>query len=139
VSDPPDLNENAAINPPAAILLGRVIEAIDPMDGSVSLSFYARPEFANRHGTVQGGIAAAMLDSATSAALLTQLPPELTSLTMDLNTAFLRPTPLGPLTAKAWLVSRDEREAATRAELYGPDGEVCVKATARLRIKRRAR
>ena len=139
MSDPPDLNENAAINPPAAILLGRVIEAIDPMDGSVSLSFYARPEFANRHGGVQGGFEAAMLDSATSVVLLAQLPPELTSVTMELTTTFLRPAPLGPLTAKAWLVSREEREARTRAELYGPDGEVVAKAVARLRIRTRER
>ena len=138
MSTPPALNEHLAFTPPAPTMLGRVIEAIDPADGSVSLSFFAKPEFANRHGSVQGGIAAAMLDSATSVVLLAQLPNELTSVTMELNTRFVRPTPLGPLTAKAWLVSREEREATTRAELYGPDGEVCVTATARLRIRRRA-
>ena len=134
---PPPLNEHLAFTPPAPTMLGRVIEAIDPADGSVSLSFFARPEFANRHGSVQGGFAAAMLDSATSVALLAQLPPELTSVTMELTCSFVRPTPLGPLTAKAWLVSREEREAHTRAELYGPDGAVVATATARLRIRRK--
>ena len=137
MSEGPDLNPHLAFTPPAPNLLGRKIEAIDPADGSITLSFFARPEFANRHGSVQGGFAAAMLDSATSSVLLAQLPPELTSLTMELNTAFVRPTPLGPLTAKGWLVERGEREARTRAELYGPDGEVCVTATARLRIRKR--
>ena len=137
MSDAPHLNAHLAFTPPAPTLLGRKIEAIDPVDGSVTLSFLARPEFANRHGGVQGGIAAAMLDSATSVVLLAQLPPELTSVTMELNTSFVRPTPLGPLIAKAWLVERGEREARTRAELYGPDGEVCVTATARLRIRKK--
>jgi len=137
LSERPVLNEHLAFTPPAPTLLGRKIEAIDPAEGSVSLSFFARSEFANRHGSVQGGIAAAMLDSATSVVLLAQLPPELTSVTMELNTTFVRPTPLGPLTAKAWLVSREDREAQTRAELYGPDGEVCATAMARLRIRRR--
>jgi uncharacterized protein (TIGR00369 family) len=137
LSDGPVLNAHLAFTPPAPTLLGRGIEAIDPTEGSVSLSFVARPEFANRHGGVQGGFEAAMLDSATSVALLAQLPPELTSVTMELNTTFVRPAPLGPLTAKAWLVSRDDREARTRAELYGPDGQLVAKATARLRIRRR--
>ena len=137
MSQAPALNAHLAFTPPAPTLLGRKIEAIDPADGSVSLSFFARPEFANRHGSVQGGLASAMLDSATSVVLLAQLPPELTSVTMELNTTFLRPAPLGPLTAKAWLVSRDEREARTRAELFGPDGEMVAKAVARLRIRRR--
>ena len=137
MSTPPELNPHLAFTPPAPTMLGRVIEAIDPVEGSVSLSFFAKPEFANRHGGVQGGFASAMLDSATSVALLAQLPPELTSVTTELTCSFVRPTPLGPLTAKAWLVSREDREATTRAELYGPDGEVCVKATARLRIRRR--
>ena len=137
MSEPPILNEHLAFTPPAPTLLGRKIEAIDPADGSVTLSFFAKPEFANRHGGVQGGFEAAMLDSATSVALLAGLPPELTSVTMELNTTFVRPTPLGPLTAKAWLVSREDREARTRAELYGPDGAVVATATARLRIRRK--
>ena len=137
MSEGPDLNAHLAFTPPAPTLLGRKIEAIDLADGSVTLSFFAPPEFANRHGGVQGGFEAAMLDSATSVALLAQLPPELTSVTMELTATFVRPAPLGSLTAKAWLVSRDEREARTRAELYGPDGQVVAKATARLRIRRR--
>jgi acyl-coenzyme A thioesterase PaaI-like protein len=54
---------------PVAKLLGREILAID-QDGTVHLRFCARPEFANRHGSVQGGLVSAMLDSSLSAALL---------------------------------------------------------------------
>ena len=135
MSEAPVPNEHLALTPPAAAMLGRKIEAIE--DGVVHLSFFARPEFANRHGGVQGGLVSAMLDSATSAALLAQLPPELTSVTVELTTRFLKPTPLGPLSAKAWLVSRGERDAETEGELSTPDGQICATATARLRIRRR--
>jgi uncharacterized protein (TIGR00369 family) len=132
-----ELNVHLALTPPAAAMLGRQIVRIDDDTGVVHLTFLAKPEFANRHGTVQGGIVAAMLDSATSAALLAHLPPELTSLTAELTTAFTRPTPLGPLTAKAWILTRDERGAQTRGEMFDPEGNLVAHATAKLRIRRR--
>src|SRR5258708_36966051 len=49
--------------PPIAKLLGRTVIASDPC-GTVELRFSARDEFTNRHGTIQGGILTAMLDSA---------------------------------------------------------------------------
>jgi uncharacterized protein (TIGR00369 family) len=123
---------------PVARLLGREIERIDA-DGTLHARFLARPEFANRHGSVQGGLVSAMLDSATSAVLLAQLPPELTSMTVKLETEFLRPAPLTVLQAKAWLMSRDGRSATTRGELRDPDGNIVATATASLRILPRKR
>lgn len=123
---------------PVARLLGREIERFEA-DGTVHVRFTARPEFANRHGSVQGGLVSAMLDSATSAVLLAQLPPELTSMTVKLETEFLRPAPLSVLQAKAWLMSRDERSATTRGELRDKDGNVVAVATASLRILPRRR
>ncbi len=123
---------------PVARLLGREIERFDP-DGTVHVRFTARPEFANRHGSVQGGLVSAMLDSATSAVLLAQLPPEQTSMTVKLETEFLRPAPLTVLNAKAWIMSRDERSATTRGELRDPDGAIVATATATLRILVRKR
>ena len=119
--------------PPAAQLLGREIVRVDE-DGTAHLRFFARPEFANRHGGVQGGLAGAMLDSATMTPLLAQLPDDRIAVTAKLETEYLKPTPLGVLTAKAWIVSRDDRGAVTRGELYAPDGTLCVAATAHLRI-----
>ncbi len=130
--------EDLAELTPVARLLGRDIERFDP-DGTIHVRFTARPEFANRHGSVQGGLVAAMLDSATSAVLLAQLPPEQTSMTVKLETEFLRPAPLTVLVAKAWLMSRDERSATTRGELRDADGTVVAAATATLRILPRRR
>ncbi len=123
---------------PVARLLGREIERFDA-DGTLHVRFTARPEFVNRHGSVQGGLVAAMLDSATSAVLLAQLPPEQTSMTVKLETEFLRPAPLTSLHAKAWIVARDERSATTRGELRDPDGTIVATATSSLRILPRKR
>jgi uncharacterized protein (TIGR00369 family) len=123
---------------PVAKLLGREVLAIDA-DGTLHLRFRAQPEFANRHGSVQGGLISAMLDSSLSATLLAQLPEELTSMTVRLETEFLRPAPLTVLEAKAWLMSRDERSATTRGELRAPDGTLVAIATAHLRILPRKR
>jgi uncharacterized protein (TIGR00369 family) len=131
------LNEHLSFTPPAAAMLGREIVGIDAETGVVDLIFFAKPEFANRHGSVQGGLVSAMLDSATSVALLAQLPPDLTSVTVELTTAFVKPAPLGLLSAKSWLVSRQDRDAEARGELYAPDGAMVAYAAARLRIRRR--
>lgn len=119
--------------PPAALLLGREVLGTDE-DGALRIRYTARPEFLNRHGTVQGGFLSAMLDSATSAALLATLPPGRTSVTMSLETHFLKPARLGSFVATARVVARDERDASTSAELADADGVVVAKASAKLRI-----
>jgi len=72
--------------PPAADMLGRRLLRFDSESGMASLEFLAKPEFANRHGSVQGGLLAATLDSATGAALMASLPPDLTAVTLQLST-----------------------------------------------------
>ena len=129
-------------HPPSSILLGRELISIDPKTGHVHLSYTAKPEFANRHGTVQGGLLAAMLDSATGFALMAQLPPELTAMTTQLDTSFLRPAKLGRLNATARIIAWDERARGERTaevmgELTDADGQVVAKATATLRIVKR--
>src|SRR3954451_7458665 len=94
--------------PPAAHLLGREIVSVDPHSGEVKLRFTARQELANRHGTVQGGMLAAMLDFATGNAVFAKLPSHLTAVTTRLDTQFLKPAALGPITATARLIHQDE-------------------------------
>jgi len=120
--------------PPAAILLGRRLLGFDAERGEASLEFIARPEFANRHGSVQGGILAAMLDSAAAAALLASLPSDRTAMTIQLDAAFIKPAPIGPLRAVARLVARDDRSATVEAEIAPEAGDVAARATARFRI-----
>jgi uncharacterized protein (TIGR00369 family) len=103
--------------PPAAELLGREIVSVDAASGEVKLRFTAKQEFANRHGTVQGGMLAAMLDSATGNAVMAKLPSHLTAVTIRLDTQFLKPAALGAIVATARLIHQDERSAEAIAEL----------------------
>jgi uncharacterized protein (TIGR00369 family) len=123
--------------PPAAQLLGREIMSIDPASGEVKLRFMARGEFANRHGTVQGGMLAAMLDSATGNAVMAGLPSHLTAVTTRLDTQFLKPAGLGPIIATARLISRDDRIAEVTAELADSAGQIVARARAELRVRPR--
>jgi uncharacterized protein (TIGR00369 family) len=123
--------------PPAARLLGREIISVDPQSGEVTLRFMARAEFANRHGTVQGGMLAAMLDSATGNAVMARLPSHLTAVTARLDTQFLKPAALGPITATARLIHQDERAAEVQAELTDSEGWVVATARAELRVRER--
>lgn len=133
------IDEVLSIVPPAARLLGREVIAFDRIGGGATLRFTAQPEFLNRHGTVQGGLLAAMLDSATALALYSVLEPELTAVTTNLNVSFVRPAKQGELIAKSTLVSRTAREAQTSGELQDPEGNVVARATATLRIIKRQR
>jgi uncharacterized protein (TIGR00369 family) len=129
--------EILAYVPPAAKMLGREVVEIDQVNGGAVLRFRALPEFLNRHGTVQGGLLCAMLDSATALALYAVLPADTTALTVNLNVSFLKPAKLGTFTATSRLVSRDDRNAKTAGDLRDADGTVVASATARLRIVRR--
>ena len=123
--------------PPAAVLLGREIISVDAKSGEVQLRFLADPHFANRHGTVQGGMLAAMLDSATGNAVMASLPSDRTAVTTRLDTTFVKPAALGPLTATARLANQDENSAVAEAELFDSSGQVVARARAELRIRQR--
>jgi uncharacterized protein (TIGR00369 family) len=123
--------------PPVAQLLGREVIDIDSVNGAATLAFIARPEFANRHGTVQGGLIAAMLDAATALALYAVLPVEQTAVTTNLNVSFLQPGHIGSFVAVGKLLSRDHRYAETSAELRNPEGVLVATAVAKLRIIKR--
>jgi uncharacterized protein (TIGR00369 family) len=120
--------------PPAARLLGREVVEVDPATGAAVLRYTAQPEFLNRHGTVQGGLLSAMLDSATALALYAVLPPEKTALTTQLNVSFLKPARLGTFTATSRLTTHNGRTAETVGELRDVDGVIVATAVARLRI-----
>jgi uncharacterized protein (TIGR00369 family) len=124
---------------PSAVLLGREIVSVDTESGEVRLRFLADPQFSNRHGTVQGGMLAAMLDSATGNAVIANLPSDRTAVTTRLDTIFVKPAALGPLTAIARLIKLDDRSASAEAELIDGSGQVVARARAELRVRVRNR
>ena len=122
---------------PGAATLGREWVTFDPATGSATLRFLAKPEFANRHGTVQGGFLAAMLDSATGITLLATLPQELTAVTISLETRYEKPASTGVLTVEARVTEKDDRDATVEAEVLSPEGVIVARGRAKLRIRKR--
>src|ERR1700678_4093004 len=107
---------------PAAQLLSREVLSVDDETGEVKLRFVAKPEFANRHGTVQGGFLAAMLDSAAGMAVMLSLPPEQTAVTTRLDVSYLKPASIGPLHATSRIIRCDARSADVTAQLMDEAG-----------------
>lgn len=119
--------------PPASKLLNRRLVGVNDT-GGVVIAFDAQPDFTNRHGTVQGGFLAAMLDSATAFTLLMVLPADQTAVTMRLDTTFLKPAHPGALVAHAKILERNDRHAIVVADLQTSEGVVVARAQAELRI-----
>lgn len=120
--------------PPGAQLLGREWLGFDETGETALVRFQARRSFSNRHGTIQGGFLAAMLDSATGICALAALSPDLTVVTRSLDTRFLRPAGAGLIMARARIVGRTDREIVVEATLVDPQGGTVAEATARLRV-----
>ena len=129
-----DVSDAAANLPPGAQLLGREWVGFDETGQTALIRFQAQSAFTNRHGTIQGGFLAAMLDSATGICALAALAPDLTVVTKSLDTRFLKPAAVGPITARARVVERTERDMIVQADLVDAEGITVADATARLRI-----
>ena len=129
-----DVNDAAMNLPPGAQLLGREWLGFDETGETALVRFQALPSFTNRHGTIQGGFLAAMLDSATGVCALAAVSPDLTVVTRSLDTRFLKPSKPGPITAKARIVGRTDREIIVEAALVDAQDVAVADATARLRI-----
>ncbi|WP_461194683.1 PaaI family thioesterase [Bradyrhizobium sp. UFLA06-06] len=126
------LSEASAEMPPGAQLLGREWLGFDGETATVR--FEAQPLFTNRHGTIQGGFLAAMLDSATGLGALAALPATRTVVTKTLTTRFLKPARIGPITAKAKVISQTDRDMIVEADLIDANDVTVASATAELRI-----
>lgn len=128
------MTDAAANLPPGAQLLGREWLGLDESGQTALIRFQAQPSFTNRHGTIQGGFLAAMLDSATGMAALAALAADLTVVTRSLDTRFLKPAGVGPITARARIVERADHDMVVEAELTDANGVTVADATARLQI-----
>jgi uncharacterized protein (TIGR00369 family) len=125
-------------SPPAALLLGRKMIRHDQAREEAVIEYQAKPEFTNRHGTIQGGFLTAMLDSATALTLIANLPEGFTAVTHRLDSTFLKPAPIGRLIATATVQDRSTRDAKVTAELATEDGLIVARARSHLRILKRS-
>lgn len=122
---------------PVAKLLGRKILAVDPDAGTIEVEFRARKQFLNSVGTIQGGLLAAMLDSALGLALRARLPIGRFAPTLELKTSFLRPARVGRLVARAWVRQQGDSVAFLEGSLHDGEGRAVATATATAKIVRR--
>jgi uncharacterized protein (TIGR00369 family) len=129
-----DVMEGRRPPPPAAVLLGFELLAIDPSQGTIRVRFNAKPEFANPIGVVQGGFLAAMLDDTLGPALTATLEPDQFAPTIELKVNFVAPAKPGPLFADGRVVARGGSIAFLAGELRTEDGALVATATATARI-----
>jgi uncharacterized protein (TIGR00369 family) len=132
-----DVLEGRAEPPPAAILLGWELVAVDPDAGTIEVSFTATEQFLNPAGEVQGGFLAAMLDDTLGPALVATLGDGEWAPTVDLQVQFLRPAKPGTLRGFGRVVRRGRDIAFLAGELRDPDGDVVATATATAFVRRR--
>lgn len=131
-----DVMEGRAQPPPAAVLLGWELQAIDPEAGTIEVAFTADERFLNPAGVIQGGFLAAMLDDTLGPALVATLGAEEWAPTTDLHVQFLAPARPGRLLGRGRVVRRGAAIAFLAGELMRDDGTVAATAVATARIAR---
>jgi len=126
------------VTPPAAKLLGRTVLSADREHGVVELAFRAPRTFRNRMGNVQGGLLAAMLDSALGCAAVAMLAPPAAVMTLSMAVAFLQPAAPGALHATGRVRRRGRSIIFADAELRDAGGALVATASGTLRVLRAA-
>jgi uncharacterized protein (TIGR00369 family) len=132
-----DVMEGRAAPPPAAVLLGWELVAVDPEAGTIEMAFTATDQFLNPFGAVQGGLLAAMLDDTLGPALVATLGPGESAPTTDLHVQFLRPARPGRLIGRGRIIRKGRDMGFMSGELVDEAGEVVAVATATAQIRGR--
>jgi uncharacterized protein (TIGR00369 family) len=122
------------VRPPAARMLGRQVTRTNRRTGEVWLRFRSQPSFLNRHGSVQGGVLAAMLDSTFGCTALASLQPEESIVTLEMKVTFLRPAPPGTIRGFGRILQRGRSILFVEGDLRDPKGNTLARASATLRI-----
>jgi uncharacterized protein (TIGR00369 family) len=131
-----DVLEGRRDPPPAAVLLGWELIAVDPDAGTIEVAFTATEQFLNPAGDVQGGFLAAMLDDTLGPALVATLDEGEWAPTIDLQVQFLRPVKPGRLRGLGRVVRRGRDIAFLAGELRNEPADVVATATASAIVRR---
>jgi uncharacterized protein (TIGR00369 family) len=124
----------AGLQPPIALTLGFALVEIEPgravFEGKPGRSVY------NPIGTVHGGYAATILDSACGCAAHSRLTAEQAYTTLELKVAYHRPLIEGSglVRAEGKILSFGRKAAFAEAKLIDAEGKLCASATSTLLI-----
>ncbi|MFG3013950.1 PaaI family thioesterase [Streptomyces cinerochromogenes] len=121
--------ERPADIPSIGRLLGMRFDEVD--HGRVVISLDTRPDFANPLGTVHGGIAATLLDSAMGCAVHTTLPAGIGYTTLELKVNYIRAarTDGQILTATGTVIHAGRRTATAEGKILDEQGKLIAHAT----------
>lgn len=110
-------------------LLGMRFDGVD--HGRIVLSLDTRPDVANPLGTVHGGIAATLLDSAMGCAVHTTLPAGAGYTTLELKVNYIRAarTDGQTLTAEGTVIHVGRRTATAEGKVLDAQGKLVAHAT----------
>jgi len=99
--------------------------------GRVVMSLDTRPDFANPLGTVHGGIAATLLDSAMGCAVHTTLAAGVGYTTLELKVNYIRAASTSgqTLTATGTVIHCGRRTATAEGKVLDEDGKLIAHAT----------
>jgi uncharacterized protein (TIGR00369 family) len=128
-----DILEGRRPMPAVSQMLGAKVLSVDGKNGQAELEFFARPEFLNVHGVVQGGILSAMFDDAMAAAV-TSSGGRFMAPTLELRTAFMRLAYQGALFVEGRVVHRGRSIAFLEGRMRDRDGNLLATSTATARI-----
>jgi uncharacterized protein (TIGR00369 family) len=130
-----DVLEGRREPPPAAVLLGWELVAVDPKEGTIEVAFTATEQFTNPAGHIQGGFLAAMLDDTLGPALVATLGDGEWAPTIDLHVQFLAPAQPGRLIGRGRIVRRGRDVAFLSGDLRS-DSTIVATAMAVAAIRR---
>jgi uncharacterized protein (TIGR00369 family) len=120
--------------PPISQVFGMRMGEVE--DGRFSISCHPREAFFNPLGTVHGGLACTMLDTALGCVTQTTLPAGTGYTSIDITVSYLRPIlpTVGELTATGTVVKRGRRVTFAEAVLTDAAGTAYASATSSLLI-----
>lgn len=114
--------------PVCARLTGGVLLAADSERGYIQYRFDEQPAFSNHFNNIQGGFAVAMVDVLISVAAYAKVRQWLP--TVEIHSRFVAPLKMGVCVGEGWVVKAGRNLVFLEAQLFGPDGQLAVHATA---------
>jgi uncharacterized protein (TIGR00369 family) len=116
--------------PPMALLLG--MDLIEADTGRAVFSVEPAEHHYNPLGTVHGGLAATLLDSAMTCAVSSTLPAGRALTTLELKTNFVRPitAETGPITASGTVLHAGSRTGTAEGKVEDAQGRLLAHGTA---------
>src|SRR5277367_6155265 len=117
--------------PPPPIGKTLSFRLVEGGDGFAAFEGEPAPDLLNPLGTVHGGWAMALIDSATGCACPSLLPPGTAYTTVETKVNFSRPIlpDTGRVRAEGKVVSKGRRIISAQALVTGPDGKVLAHGT----------